>query len=73
MEKFGEFIKEFNETGACDTDIYEQLLYEVNKNPGEILDYIKINSLDKTGLLGFMAGLEMGFKFNQYLNKEVMK
>jgi hypothetical protein len=68
MEKFAEFIKNFDETN---TDVYEQLLREVNKNSENI--YIKMSTVDKSGFLSFMAGLEMGFKFNQYLNKEVTK
>jgi hypothetical protein len=68
MEKFAEFIKNFD---ATNIDVYEQLLREVNKNSENI--YIKMNTVDKSGFLSFMAGLEMGFKFNQYLNKEVTK
>ena len=71
MEKFAEFIKNFDPT---DIEVYEQLLKEVDKNPKNIHLYIKMNAkVDETGFLTFMAGLEMGFKFNQYLNKEVTK
>jgi hypothetical protein len=71
MEKFEEFIKNFD---PMDTEVYEQLLKEVDKNPNNIHLYIMMNGqVDKTGFMSFMAGLEMGFKFNQYLNKEVTK
>jgi hypothetical protein len=70
MEKFAEFIKNFD---GKDLETYEKLLVEVNKNPEDINVYIMMNAIDKTGFLSFMAGLEMGFKFNQYLNKEVTK
>ena len=71
MEKFAEFFKTFD---LKDTEVYEQLLKEVNKNPEDINVYIMMSGqVDKTGFMSFMAGLEMGFKFNQYLNKEVTK